>query len=51
MEDTLIALYYLTAIVVIVLHYVGWLADRDLEWIVYIVAVLLLPMLYFAYVP
>jgi Flp pilus assembly protein TadB len=51
MENTLIALYYLAAIVVIVLHYVGWLADRGLEWVVYVVAVLLFPMLYFAYLP
>lgn len=51
MENTLIALYYVTAIVVIVLHYVGWLADRGLEWVVYIVAVLLFPMLYYAYLP
>ena len=29
MENILIALYYVAAIVVIVLHYVGWLADRE----------------------
>jgi hypothetical protein len=51
MEDILIALYYVVAIVVIVMHYVGWLEDRGLEWIVYAVAVLLFPMLYFAYIP
>ena len=45
MEDVLIALYYLTAVVVIALHYIGWLADRGLEWVVYVVAVLLFPML------
>ena len=51
MENILIALYYVAAIVIIVLHYVGWLADRSLEWVVYVVAVLLFPMLYFAYLP
>lgn len=51
MEDILIGLYYVAAIAVVVLHYVGWLADRSLEWMVYVVAVLLFPMLYFAYIP
>ncbi len=51
MEDILIALYYIVAIVVIVMHYIGALEDRGLEWIVYVVAVLLFPMLYFAYLP
>ena len=51
MEDILIALYYAVAIIVIVMHYIGWLEDRGLEWIVYVVAVLLFPMLYFAYIP
>ena len=51
MEDILIGLYYVAAIIVIVLHYVGWLEERGLEWLVYLVAVLLLPMLYFAYIP
>lgn len=51
MEDILIALYYVAAIVVIVMHYIGWLEDRGLEWIVYVVAVLLFPMLWFAYLP
>jgi len=51
LEDILIALYYIAAIAVIVLHYTGWLADRGLEWIVYVVLVLMFPMLYFAYTP
>lgn len=51
MEDILIGLYYVVAIAVIALHYVGWLEDRGLEWVVYVVAVLLAPMLYFAYLP
>lgn len=51
MEDILTALYYVTAIVVVILHYTGWLEDRGLEWIVYVIAVLLFPMLYFAYLP
>ena len=44
MEDILIALYYVAAIIVIVLHYIGWLEDRGLEWVVYVVAVLLFPI-------
>jgi hypothetical protein len=51
MEDILIALYYLAAIIIIILHYIGWLEDRGLEWLVYIIAGLLFPMLYFAYIP
>ena len=51
MEDILIALYYVAAIAAIVLHYTGWLADRGLEWIVYVVLVLMFQMLYFAYTP
>ena len=51
MEDILIALYYVVAIAVIVVHFTGLLGDRGLEWIVYVVAVVLCPMLYFAYIP
>ena len=51
MEDILIGLYYVVAIGVIILHYTGWLEERGLEWIVYVVAILLFPMLYFAYIP
>jgi hypothetical protein len=51
MEDVLIGLYYIAAIAVIVAHVRGWLADHDAEWLVYVIAVLLFPMLYFAYLP
>ncbi len=51
MEDNLIALYYVVAIATVVVHYIGLLGARRLEWIVYVVAVLLFPMLYFAYIP
>ena len=51
MEDILIALYYVVAIVVVVVHYLGLLEGRGLEWIVYVAAALLFPMLYFAYIP
>lgn len=51
MENILIGLYYIVAIVVIVMHYIGWLEDRGMEWLVYVVAILLFPMLYFAYIP
>jgi hypothetical protein len=51
MEDILIACYYVGAIVVIALHFTGWLANHGAEWVVYVAAVLLFPMLYFAYLP
>ena len=51
LEDILIGGYYVGAIIIIVLHYVGWLADHGLEWVAYVAAVLLFPMLYFAYLP
>ena len=51
MEDILTALYYVAAIAVVILHYTGWLEERGLEWVVYLIAVLLFAMLYFAYMP
>ncbi len=51
MENILIALYYAVAIIVIVGHYIGRLKESGFEGMVYIVAVLLFPMLYFAYIP
>ena len=42
--DSLFGLFYVFAIVVVALHYTGWLADRGLEWIVYVTAVLVFPV-------
>ncbi len=51
MENILIALYYTVAIIVIVVHYFGRLEGRGFEWMAYVVAVFMFPMLYFAYLP
>ena len=51
MEDILIALYYVVAIIVIVVHYTGWLKESGFDGMVYAVAVFMFPMLYFAYLP
>ena len=51
MEDILIALYYVVAIIVIVVNYFGWLEEFGFERMVYAVAVFMFPMLYFAYLP
>ena len=51
MENILIALYYAVAIIIIVVHYFGWLKEFGFDWMVYAVAVFMFPMLYFAYLP
>ena len=38
LEDVLFSVFYLAAIVVVVLHYTGWLEDRNLNWIVFVIA-------------
>ncbi len=44
MNDILFALFYVVAITVIVLHFTGWLAERNLEWLVYVMAGLVFPV-------
>lgn len=44
MENILFGAFYLIAITVVILHYTGWLAERGFEWIVYVIAVLVLPV-------
>ena len=44
MNDILFGLFYVVAIMVIVLHFTGWLAERNLEWLVYLMAVLVFPV-------
>lgn len=36
-------LYAILAIVIIVLHYTGWLASRGLEWLVWVLAATIIP--------
>ncbi|MGA7594866.1 MAG: hypothetical protein WCA64_06690 [Gallionella sp.] len=38
-----IALYYVVAITILVLHFTGWLARRNLEWLVLVLAVSVFP--------
>jgi len=44
MNNILFGLFYVVAITVVVLHFTGWLADHNLEWLVYVMAVLVFPV-------
>lgn len=37
------ALFYVFAIIVLVLHFTGWLARNNLEWLVLVLAVAVFP--------
>ena len=37
------ALFYFVAIIVLALHFTGWLARRNLEWLVLVLAVAVFP--------
>ncbi|MBX3678668.1 hypothetical protein [Cognatazoarcus halotolerans] len=39
----LFGLYYVFAIVVLILHFTGYLARRNLDWLLYLVAVTVFP--------
>ena len=39
----LFALYYIFAIAVLILHFTGFLARRNLEWLLYLVAATVFP--------
>lgn len=43
----LLILYYVLAIAVIVLHYTGFLARRNLQWLVWVVAATVIPAILF----
>jgi len=47
LNDILFAVFYLAAIVVVVLHYTGWLEQRNLNWLVYAMAVAIFPVIFF----
>ena len=47
MTDSLFALFYLVAIVVVILHFTGWLDDHDMEWLVFVMAVMVFPIVFF----
>ncbi len=43
----LFTLYYIVALVVLVLHFTGFLARRRLEWLLYVVALTVFPAVLF----
>lgn len=47
LNDVLFALFYVVAIAVIIAHFTGWLEERGLDWLVYVVAVLVFPVVLF----
>lgn len=46
-NNILFGLFYVTALGVIILHFTGWLAERNLEWLVFVMAVLVFPVVLF----
>jgi len=47
MTEILFGLFYLVAIVVVVLHFTGWLEDHNMDWLVFVMAVLVFPVVIF----
>ena len=39
----LLALFYVLAIILIIMHYTGWLQRHNLEWLLYILALTVFP--------
>ncbi|MGH8750565.1 MAG: hypothetical protein ACREUV_02535 [Burkholderiales bacterium] len=39
----LLAAFYVLAIALVILHYTGWLAKNNLEWLLYILALSVFP--------
>jgi len=39
----LLAVFYVFAILLIIMHYSGWLARHNLEWLLYILALTVFP--------
>jgi hypothetical protein len=39
----LLAAFYVLAITLIIMHYTGWLARHNLEWLLYILALTVFP--------
>ena len=46
-KDILFASCYLAGIVIVILHHTGWLEDRNLQWLVYVMAVGIFPAVIF----
>lgn len=43
----LFALYYVVALIILILHFTGFLARRNLEWLLYVVAITVFPAVIF----
>lgn len=43
----LFALYYVVAIIVLVMHFTGFLARRNLEWLLYVLALTVFPAVWY----
>jgi hypothetical protein len=41
------SLFYLVAIVIVILHFTGWLANHNLEWLVLVLAIAVFPAVIF----
>jgi len=39
--------FYIIAIIILILHFTGWLAERNLEWLVFVLAVAVFPAVIF----
>lgn len=39
----LLAAFYLLAIILIIMHYTGWLVKHNLEWLLYVMALTVFP--------
>ena len=43
----LLAIFYVIAIIVLILHFTGWLKNHNLEWVVFVLAVAVFPAVIF----
>ena len=46
-RDILFALFYIVAIAVVILHFTGWLEERNMEWVVFVIALMVFPVVIF----
>lgn len=47
MHNIVFCLFYAMAIGVLFLHFTGWLSNHDAQWVVYLVAVAVFPVVIF----
>jgi hypothetical protein len=46
-KGILFASLYLGGIIIVILHYTAWLEDRNMQWLVYLMAVAIFPAVIF----